>query len=103
MSTEDSSQKIKVAIANRVYPLTVKRTEEARFRKAVALINEMVGQFEEKYAVRDKQDILAMCALQFANQIAKQKEQKTESSLQVTNDLKSIDTLLSKVLTGDPE
>lgn len=103
MSTEDSSQKIKVAIANRVYPLTVKRTEEARFRKAVALINEMVGQFEEKYAVRDKQDILAMCALQFANQIAKQKEQKTESSLQVTNDLKSIDTLLSKVLTGNPE
>ncbi len=103
MSTEDSSQKIKVAIANRVYPLTVKRTEEARFRKAVALINEMVGQFEEKYAVRDKQDILAMCALQFANQIAKQKEQKTESSLQVTNDLKSIDTLLSKVLIGDSE
>ncbi len=103
MSTEDSSQKIKVAIANRVYPLTVKRTEEARFRRAVALINEMVGQFEEKYAVRDKQDILAMCALQFANQIAKQKEQKTELSLQVTNDLKSIDTLLSKVLIGDSE
>ena len=103
MSTEESSQKIKVAIANRVYPLTVKRTEEARFRRAVALINEMVGQFEEKYAVRDKQDILAMCALQFANQIAKQKEQKTELSLQVTNDLKSIDTLLSKVLIGDSE
>ncbi|GAB5556281.1 MAG: cell division protein ZapA [Schleiferiaceae bacterium] len=103
MSTEDSSQKIKVKIANRVYPLTVKRTEEARFRKAVSLINEMVQQFEEKYAVRDKQDILAMCALQFANQLAKQKEQKADASLQVTQDLKAIDNLLSSVLAGNPE
>jgi cell division protein ZapA len=28
----------------------------------------MMKQFEENYAVRDKQDVLAMCALQFASQ-----------------------------------
>jgi cell division protein ZapA len=28
----------------------------------------MIKQFEENYAVRDKQDVLAMCALQFASQ-----------------------------------
>jgi cell division protein ZapA len=27
----------------------------------------MIKQFEENYAVRDKQDVLAMCALQFAS------------------------------------
>jgi len=29
----------------------------------------MIKQFEENYAVRDKQDVLAMCALQFASQL----------------------------------
>ena len=29
----------------------------------------MIKQFEENYAVRDKQDVLAMCALQFASQV----------------------------------
>ena len=28
----------------------------------------MIKQYEENYAVRDKQDVLAMCALQFASQ-----------------------------------
>jgi cell division protein ZapA len=30
-------------------------------------------QFEENYAVRDKQDVLAMCALQFASQVEQNK------------------------------
>jgi cell division protein ZapA len=36
----------------------------------------MIKQFEENYAVRDKQDVLAMCALQFASQV-EQKQQET--------------------------
>jgi cell division protein ZapA len=36
----------------------------------------MIKQFEENYAVRDKQDVLAMCALQFASQV-EQKQQGT--------------------------
>jgi cell division protein ZapA len=34
----------------------------------------MMKQFEENYAVRDKQDVLAMCALQFASIRTKQIE-----------------------------
>jgi cell division protein ZapA len=33
----------------------------------------MMKQFEENYAVRDKQDVLAMCALQFASQVEQNK------------------------------
>jgi cell division protein ZapA len=33
----------------------------------------MMKQFEENYAVRDKQDVLAMCALQFASQSEQKK------------------------------
>jgi cell division protein ZapA len=62
--------RIKVAIGGRTYPLTIPRAEEEQVRKAVALIQSTVGRFEERYAVGDKQDALAMCALQMANQVA---------------------------------
>lgn len=59
---------IKVNIANRIYPLTVKQDEEENIRQAAKEINEMIKEYEQNYAVKDKQDLLAMCALQFANQ-----------------------------------
>ena len=62
--------RIKVAIGGRTYPLTIPRDEEEQVRKAVALLQTTVGRFEERYAVGDKQDALAMAALQMANQVA---------------------------------
>ena len=48
--------------------MKVKPSEEEAIRKAVKLINERVKEYEQSYAVKDKQDLLAMCALQFATQ-----------------------------------
>ncbi len=60
--------KIKVTIGDRVYPLTIKTEgEEEGVRKAVKKINDLIKRFEDNYEVRDKQDVLAMCALQFAS------------------------------------
>ncbi|MCK0130905.1 cell division protein ZapA [Flavobacteriaceae bacterium F08102] len=60
--------KIKVTIGDRVYPLTINNAgEEEGVRKAVKKINDLIKKFEENYEVRDKQDVLAMCALQFAS------------------------------------
>lgn len=60
--------RIKVTIGDRVYPLTINsEKEEEGVRKAVKKINALIKQFEENYEVRDKQDVLAMCALQFAS------------------------------------
>ena len=56
---------IRVTIAGRTYPLTVKREDEEEVRKASKLINERIKEYEENYSTRDKQDLLAMCALQF--------------------------------------
>ena len=61
--------KIKLSIADRVYPLTVDPSQEEAMRSASKKIDNMIKQFEENYAVRDKQDVLAMCALQFASQL----------------------------------
>ena len=61
--------KIKISIANRVYPLTINPSQEEGLRKAAKKIEAMIGQFEQSYSVRDKQDVLAMCALQFASKL----------------------------------
>ena len=72
----DEKLKIKISIADRVYPLTVDLSQEEGLRSASKKIDKMIKQFEENYSVRDKQDVLAMCALQFASQL----EQKNVSN-----------------------
>jgi cell division protein ZapA len=59
----DEKLKIKISIADRVYPLTVDLSQEEGLR--TKKIDVMMKQFEENYAVRDKQDVL-VCA-QFAS------------------------------------
>ncbi len=54
---------LKIFIAGRTYPLTVKQEEEERVLQVAKLINEKLKEFEQNYSVRDKQDLLAMCAL----------------------------------------
>ena len=61
--------KIKLSIADRVYPLTIDPFQEEGLRKAAKNIEQLAKKFEQNYAVRDKQDVLAMCALQFASKI----------------------------------
>ena len=57
-------QKIKLNIGNRIYPLNVNIEQEEVLRKAAKEINEMIIKYEKSYAVKDKQDSLAMCALE---------------------------------------
>ena len=61
-------QKIKLTIANRIYPLNVPSDQEEGLRNAAKKIDIMIKHYEENYAVKDKQDVLAMCALQLATQ-----------------------------------
>ncbi|MBQ0739802.1 cell division protein ZapA, partial [Aquimarina celericrescens] len=61
--------KIKLSIADRVYPLTIRPEQEEGLRKAAKRINGVIKKYEQDYAVRDKQDVLAMSALQFAAEL----------------------------------
>ena len=62
------SNSVKVSIGNRSYPLRVNKDEEEKVQQAAQSINKKLKEFEENYAVKDKQDLLAMCALQFATE-----------------------------------
>ena len=59
---------VKVSIGNRTYPLRVSKEEEEKVQQAAQAINKRLKEFEDSYAVKDKQDLLAMCALQFATE-----------------------------------
>ena len=70
--------KIKITVADRVYPLTISPDQEASLRVSAKKIDDMTKQLEQNYAVRDKQDVLAMCALQYAAQLENQLEKNTK-------------------------
>jgi len=94
-----NQQKIKISIADRVYPLTVNPSQEEGLRLAAKKIEEMIKRFEKSYAVRDKQDVLAMCALQFAAQV-EQKSIDKETDTKVTEDkLNALNRLLQEHLS----
>lgn len=57
---------IKVNIANRLYPIRVNETDEAQVQEAAAMINSRVKTYFEQFNVKDKQDVLAMYALELA-------------------------------------
>jgi len=86
--------KIKLSIADRVYPLNINPSQEEGLRKATKKIEEMIKKFEKSYAVRDKQDVLAMCALQFATQVEQKQIDTIEVSHHVEEKLEALNRML---------
>jgi cell division protein ZapA (FtsZ GTPase activity inhibitor) len=94
----DEKLKIKISIADRVYPLTVELSQEEGLRSASKKIDTMIKQFEENYAVRDKQDVLAMCALQFAAQTEQKQIDNAIDGVDTIDRIKKINALLDQYL-----
>ena len=57
--TEDMLS-IKVQIAERFYPLKIKRRDEEKIRQAARMINDKVLQYKQRYTDKDTQDFMAM-------------------------------------------
>lgn len=62
-----SELSIKVVIGGRTYPLTINREDEEKIRKSVSEIENNIKNLKDNYAVNDMQDLLAMTALEYAN------------------------------------
>ena len=92
---------VKVSIANRSYPLRVSKEEEERVLWAAQSINQRMKEFEESFAVKDKQDLLAMCALQFASEAVGPEKASTESSKnsQAKEKVKQLNLILDEYLS----
>ncbi|MAV04403.1 MAG: cell division protein ZapA [Flavobacteriaceae bacterium] len=91
-------QKIKLKIANRVYPLTTQPEQEEGLRTASKKIDIMIKHFEDKYAVKDKQDALAMCALQLATQSEQENVSEAKINEEVGNRLEYLNKSIQEVI-----
>lgn len=90
-------QSITVTLADRPYKLLVKRDDEVLFREAAKSINERLNGYSKVYSFKDRQDLLAMVALQYTTQALRNerqmayRDQELEEKLVALNDLLSID------------
>ncbi|HCY46256.1 MAG TPA: cell division protein ZapA [Flavobacteriales bacterium] len=91
--SEDIS--IKVSIGGRKYPLTVAVKDEAMVQNIAADLDKTITSLKENYAVQDKQDLIAMAALQVAVKQAAKGSSSAESSVD-SDLLSSLERLVHK-------
>lgn len=81
---------LKIVIAGRTYPLTIKGEEEKAVREAADRINTNIQKLQGTYAVKDMQDLLAMTALQMAVQLNNVAETTPSLQPQFDEDIQKI-------------
>ncbi|MFN0257520.1 cell division protein ZapA [Pedobacter ureilyticus] len=86
---------IKITIADRIYPLKVSMEEEEIVRRAAKIINERIKDYQENYAVRDKQDLLSMAVLHYATAVLKAEHKVQQQDTTVADKVEELDSLLS--------
>ncbi len=89
---------ITVTIADRPYRLTIDRNEEELIRRAAIEVNKTIKNYSESYAYNDKQDLLAMVALEKTSDALAHKKTDTEGDVQIESKLTEINSLLSEYL-----
>ena len=77
----DSGFNIKLQIGGRLYPLIIDRKDEEKVRKAARVINDKLGQYQQRYRDKDGQDFLAMAAFQFVLKLIELEEKSNETPL----------------------
>jgi len=91
-----SELSIKVTIAGRIYPIMAKAEEEAKVRAAAKRVDDNIKLLQEKYAVKDKQDLIAMTALQLATRL--QEHDEKPAATVDTGELDAIEKLIDAML-----
>jgi len=89
---------ISVIIADRPYRLKIEKTDEETIRKAAKLIEKTMKEYSVNYAFKDKQDLLAMVALQFVTSSLNFESQIDFTENKLETKLSEIDHVLSEVI-----
>ena len=86
---------IKLHVANRIYPMKIERKSEEFIRNAIKQIEERLKFYEENYAIKDKQDLLAMCLIEYASKFESINNEKVIGDDGLNEKLAKIESLLS--------
>ena len=86
---------VRIAIADRIYPLKIAVENEEKLRKAAKMINDEISQYKD-FTDRDTQDKLAVTALRFVVKFLDKEENKVLTELE--NRLTELDNELESYL-----
>ena len=85
---------IKLHIANRIYPMKIERKSEEYIRDAVKKIEIRLKFYEDNYAIKDKQDLLAMCLIEYASKFESESNKNFIEDDELTAKLNEIESIL---------
>ena len=86
---------IKIHIANRTYPMKIQRESEEYIRNAVKKIESRLKFYEENYAIKDKQDLVAMCLIEYASKFESIDNKNIVEDDGLTEKLNEIESILN--------
>jgi len=75
--------------------MKIERKSEEFIRNSVKNIEERLKFYEENYAIKDKQDLLAMCLIEYASKFESVNNKKVVEDDGLSEKLAEIDSLLS--------
>lgn len=85
---------ITINIANRPYRLKIKKEEEEVLRESAKKIELLSKEYAKNFHFNDNQDLIAMVALQLANNASSMEKNITFRDTEMTKKLKDIDAYL---------
>ena len=78
--------------------MTINRNAEENIRKSVKKIEERLKFYEKNYAIKDRQDLLAMCLIEVATKLESLNDSADKDNKDVELTLANIESALSKVI-----
>ena len=78
--------------------MTINRDAEENIRKSVKKIEERLKFYEKNYAIKDRQDLLAMCLIEVATKLESLNDSADKDNKDVELTLANIESALSKVI-----
>jgi cell division protein ZapA (FtsZ GTPase activity inhibitor) len=89
---------ISISVADRPYKLVIDKEYEELFRRAAKLIDSRIKAYSNNYAYKDKQDLLAMVALDNTINLLQHERNTSEKETTLEKKLIEIDLALTEVL-----
>ena len=74
--------------------MKIDRDSEEYIRNSVRKIEERLKFYEDNYAIKDKQDLLAMCLIEYASKFESVNNKNVETDDAITKQLSKIESIL---------
>ncbi|HAS39112.1 MAG TPA: cell division protein ZapA [Microscillaceae bacterium] len=97
----NQSLSIKLKLADRDYPMQTDSNTESRLRKAAKVINEKIKEYRKQFGIDDRQDLLAMVALDYAVETLTLTQESEDAQEMVSNKIDFWNQLIDSALSSE--